>query len=81
MVKDRWNELRGNELSDANINTFIDNMAEKINVSQHYNFQKWLILDKQVWPNPIVTGSYQGEVNYLKTWIKNRLSWMDPQLK
>ena len=50
-------------------------------LAQHYNFQKWLILDKQVWPNPIVTGSYQGEVNYLKTWIKNRLSWMDPQLK
>lgn len=81
MVKDRWNELRGNELSDANINTFIDNMAEKINVSQYYNFQKWPILNMQVWPNPIVTGSYQGEVNYLKTWIKNRLSWMDPQLK
>lgn len=81
MVKDRWNELRGNELSDANINTFIDNMAGKINVSQYYNFQKWPILNMQVWPNPIVTGSYQGEVNYLKTWIKNRLSWMDPQLK
>lgn len=50
-------------------------------MSQRRNFIRWPILNEAVWPNPVVTGSYKGEVNYLKTWLKDRLAWMDQQLK
>ncbi|MFT4222162.1 CotH kinase family protein [Dysgonomonas sp.] len=79
MVKDRWIQLRQGNLSD--LNSFIDNLAEKMLISQRRNFLRWPILNEAVWPNPVVTGSYKGEVNYLKSWLKDRLAWMDQQLK
>lgn len=79
MVKDRWKELRSGELKD--LNTFIDILAQDIEVSQIKNFNRWNILNKAVWPNPVVTGSYQGEVDYLKDWLAARISWMDQALQ
>ena len=32
-----------------------------------------------VWPNAVVTGSYEGEVQYLKQWLRTRIDWMDAQ--
>lgn len=79
MVADRWIELRSDKLS--NLYPFIDELADRMEVSQYKNFKRWPILDKAVWPNPIVTGSYQGEVNYLKDWLTRRINWMDQTLK
>lgn len=79
MVKDRWKALRANELKD--LNTFIDGTSVKLTKSQKANFERWNILDKWVWPNPQVARSYNGEVTYLKNWLKERLDWMDGQLK
>lgn len=79
MVVDRWKELRRGQLKD--MEPFITKTSKKMNLSQTKNFQRWDILNKRVWPNPIVTGSYSGEVTYLKTWLKNRMNWMDTQLK
>jgi hypothetical protein len=78
MVKDRWKELRSGELNE--LNTFIDKLAEDMEISQIQNFNRWKILDKAVWPNPVTTGSYSGEVDYLKDWLTRRLNWMDQQL-
>lgn len=78
-VKDRWISLRQGSLGD--LNSFIDDLANKMAMSQRRNFVRWPILNEAVWPNPIVTGSYKGEVNYLKNWLKDRLAWMDQQLK
>lgn len=79
MVSNRWKELRGNELN--NLSPFIDSLAEKMEISQSKNFKRWPILDEWVWPNAVVTGSYEGEVNYLKRWLTDRLNWMDQELK
>lgn len=78
-VKDRWISLRQGNLSDLNL--FIDDLANKMAMSQRRNFVRWPILNEAVWPNPVVKGSYKGEVNYLKSWLKDRLAWMDQQLK
>jgi len=79
MVKNRWKELRAGELND--LYSFIDQLAEEMETSQKANFNRWKILSKAVWPNPVVTGSYKGEVNYLKNWLKERETWMDKQLQ
>ncbi len=79
MVKNRWKELRKGVLSD--MDPYIDHMAKKMQNSQKKNFERWNILNEYVWPNAVVTGSYSGEISYLKTWLKNRITWMDGQLK
>ena len=78
LVADRWIELRGDKLS--NLHPFINELANELEVSQYKNFKRWPILNKYVWPNPVVTGSYLGEVNYLRSWLTLRLNWMDQQL-
>jgi hypothetical protein len=41
------------------------------------NFLRWPTLNEYIWPNPVVTGSYQGEVARLRAWLEDRLEWMD----
>ncbi|MBN2041089.1 MAG: CotH kinase family protein [Spirochaetes bacterium] len=75
-VKSRWNEKRTDIYT---LLGFIDDRAAEMNSSQTYNFYKWDILNTWVWPNKIVTGSYEGEIDYLKSWLENRLDWLDSQ--
>jgi hypothetical protein len=73
-LKNRWNEKK----SEVNaIFQFIDERAAYLEIPQTHNFKKWIILKKEVWPNPQVSGSYAGEIDYLKTWLVKRLSWFD----
>ncbi|MEJ8851369.1 CotH kinase family protein [Variovorax rhizosphaerae] len=62
------------------IQTFIDSTAQTLEAPQQRNFTKWPILGSYVWPNAVVTGSYAGEVAYLKTWLTSRGQWMNTQL-
>lgn len=78
MVKSRWKELYNGEL--AGLDTYIDELAEKMEISQKENFKRWPILNTAVWPNPVVTGSYKGEVDYLKNWLNKRMVWLNSQL-
>jgi len=41
------------------------------------NFAKWRVLGTYVWPNAFIGSNYSEEVNYLKQWIEQRISWMD----
>lgn len=77
-VKDRWNEVKQNfsgELFEE-----INKTSEYLNFSQQRNFERWPILDKYVWPNAIVTDSYEQEVQYLKNWLEERINWLDSEL-
>ena len=58
----------------------IDQQAAYLDQSQQLNFQKWNILGRKIWPNPIATGSYAGEIAYLKDWLTKRVAWMDSQM-
>ena len=77
-VKARWKALK--PTVDAVI-TAIDQHAAHLGSSQQLNFRKWNILGRRVWPNPVVTGSYAGEVAYLKEWLTQRVAWMDRKLQ
>jgi hypothetical protein len=56
---------------------FIDNTVIYLNDAQQRNFQRWDILGNYVWPNYYIGNSYVEEVQFFKTWISARLSWMD----
>jgi hypothetical protein len=74
----RWYELRDNVLHTDTILNYIDSMVILTTDARVRNFNKWdNVIGQYVWPNTYIGATYQDEVNYLKTWISNRLSWMD----
>ena len=43
------------------------------------NFERWPIIGQYVWPNFFVGPTYQSEVDYLKTWLQERVAWMSAE--
>ncbi len=77
-LKCRWIYLRQNILSNAWFDTYIDSISGQLMEAQERNFVTWPILGVYVWPNPYpFPTTYIGEVNALKTWMHNRLTWLD----
>ncbi len=76
----RWDELRGGPWSDDAIFSYINEQADLLAEPAARNFAKWPILNQEIWPNPVVTGSYEGEINYLKDYLEARLEWLDTNL-
>ncbi|HKG06507.1 MAG TPA: CotH kinase family protein [Pedobacter sp.] len=77
-LKTRWNAVKANELKQ--IPATIDQNVKYINLSQYENFNRWPILNKWVWPNQFVLGSYPAEIAQLKKWLNERISWLDIQI-
>jgi CotH kinase protein len=77
-VAARWKQVKATQFDT--LSAYIDQNAAALSQSQLNNFQRWPILGQYVEPNAEVAGSYQGEVNYLKTWLTERIAWMDSQL-
>lgn len=78
-VKARWRQMKGDR-------TF-DRLVEHISARQRYlgvvqarNFARWPILGTWVWPNRVVTGSYDGEVIAMRDWLRRRRDWMEGEL-
>jgi hypothetical protein len=80
MLKYRWEELREDVLHKTTINNFIDSCQILLSDAQKRNFDKFNVLNSYVWPNKYIGGSFQNEVMYLKTWISNRINWLDLQM-
>ncbi len=71
---DRFQSLRLTEFSKANINAVIDGMADELREAQKRNLAKW-----NQRPRSAYGGTYQGEVNHMKTWLSQRISFMEQQ--
>ena len=77
-VKARWEELQPNL---ALVMENIDQNAAYINLSQQQNFAVWNIMNSNLQDvNGEIAGSYKGEVDYLKTWLKTRIQWMNANM-
>jgi CotH kinase protein len=77
-VAARWKQVKATQFDT--LSAYIDQNAAALNQSEKNNFQRWPILAIYVYPNAEVAGSYQGEVDYLKSWLTQRIAWMDSQL-
>ena len=82
IIKARWQELRQNELSDKLIFGKIDLLISELETSDAIkrNFERWPILGQWIWPNSYVGTTYESEINYLKNWLSQRLTWMDSNI-
>ncbi len=76
----QWKNLRQTSFHTDSIHSWIDHMASKLNESQVSNYRIWQTMGSYVWPNSFVGQSYQEEIDFLKTWITNRFTWLDENL-
>jgi hypothetical protein len=79
-LKCRYLELRSGILSDAYLMNQMDSMANVLDESQQRNYLKWPILGTYVWPNNYIGTTFQEEMDYLKNWVSQRMSWLDANM-
>ena len=73
----RWNQLRNGSLHTDSLMQYIDDRVAEMGDATSRNFERWDILGQYVWPNDFVGDTYEEEVDFLKTWLTTRLTWMD----
>lgn len=73
----RWKQLRKGALHTDSVMQYIDKTVKHIGVAADRNFEQWPILGKYVWPNYYIGDNYEDEINYLKSWLTDRLIWID----
>lgn len=76
-VRKRWNEIYINEIKK--IDPIIEQTVSKLKYSQKTNFVKWPILNEKIYLNVQVLGTYNEEVNYLKSFFTSRTLWLNTQ--
>lgn len=67
---DRYQELRRAEFSVDHIHGIVDSMADELREAQPRNVERWGISPR---------GSYQNEINRMKSWLEDRIEFMDGQ--
>lgn len=79
-VNCRYFELRNSILDTTYLYNYIDSLASILEEPAQRHFQRWPILGNYVWPNNFIGNTYQEEVDFLKSWIAERLTWMDANM-
>ena len=68
---DRYQQLRKDQFSTTNLWRLIDNLTSQVRSAQPREVSRWGVSPRG--------GSYQSEVNLMRTWISNRTEFMDRQ--
>ena len=79
----RWAEWRENNLRMDRFMATVDSLANEVTRggAEKRNSQAWPRWGVWVWPNIYVSTSYEDEINHLKEWITDRVTWLDAQWK
>lgn len=80
LLRCRWDELREQVLDTSKLMNQIDSLVLTLGDAIARNNMRWNVIGNYVWPNYFIGSSYQEEIDYMKNWIKLRLSWIDDNL-
>ncbi len=82
MLKQRWAQYRRANFSDDRIMALVDSIANVLTAhdAESRNSRAWPTWGQYVWPNKYISINYDDEIDYLKSWLADRLEWMDRQL-
>lgn len=82
LLKSRWAQYRRANFREDRIMAEIDSMAAELTAqgAESRNSQAWPRWGQYVWPNQYIAQNFGDEVAHLKSWIHDRLTWMDQQL-
>ena len=75
-VKERFNYFYRHQ-NDILANVNAD--AQYLKLSAQENNEVWHLFNVMTWPNYNIWGSYQNEVQELKTWFVTRMEWLKTQ--
>ena len=67
---DRYQQLRSSHFSTTNLYRLVEELTTEVRKSQPREQTKWAVAPR---------GGYQGEINLMKTWLSNRVIFMDSQ--
>ena len=77
-----WNDVRqSGAITEEGMLAYVDSMANVLDASQRLNFIRWPVLSTYIFANPQVAGTYEGEVQIVKEFIKERITWLDDKLE
>jgi hypothetical protein len=81
-IRDTYFRYRDNGIiTKENMEALVDNYVGILDESQKLNFKRWDVIDEWVHMINHHTGSYQREVDILKSYLVNRVDWMDKRLR
>lgn len=69
---DRWQELRQTYFATANLHGLIDRLAGELREAQPREYARWNFQPRG--------GSYQSELDLMKSWLASRVEFIDSQL-
>ena len=75
-----WGKAREGSINETHLVDFINKQEENLQESQQLNFMRWPIMNELVHENATVWGSYAEEVENVRRFITERLTWMDNKL-
>ncbi|MFV0390347.1 MAG: CotH kinase family protein [Paludibacteraceae bacterium] len=80
-LKRIYSHYRDNKIiTQQTLNNVADSLSAELNESQKLNFKRWNILNTYVHQNPQIYGSYYGEVESVKSYIRERIEWIDNKI-
>ncbi|MBN1382499.1 MAG: CotH kinase family protein, partial [Deltaproteobacteria bacterium] len=79
-LRTRWRFLRKNVLSKDAINQAIDDISGVTSEARVRNFKRWPeLFEEYIYPTVFQGETYEEEITYLKSWIDQRIDWIDQQ--
>jgi hypothetical protein len=80
-VAARWQQLRQTLLSDAEVDARINGLTAPLVNAAARNFQKWNNLDAEQVEmfNTPSTATWEEQVLFLRSWLAQRVAWLDTQ--
>lgn len=75
----RWARIECG-VTESEMIALVDDYADELAESQYLNFLRWPILRQRVHQNVQALGSYKAEVEWVRTFIRNRIAWMDSKI-
>jgi len=76
---DRWARWRTNVFATSNLAARVDELAAALKEPAARNYERWPILGQTVEHEYFGGKTYEEEIQNLKTWITNRMAWIDAQ--
>jgi hypothetical protein len=69
---DRWQDLRRTTISESNLLSLVDRLTSEVREAQPREVKRWGLEPRG--------GTYQSEVDWMKSWLTQRLDFIDEQL-
>lgn len=81
MLSSIWAEARESKaISVDSLWAYVDSLGVVLDESQQLNFTRWDNLDQLLTLQQFAPGTYQGELDIIKNYLQERISWIDNKL-